>query len=46
MKFEFTEQEAQKILSALIKEPYIEVADVINKMQAQAAEQMQEKEIS
>lgn len=41
MKFEFTEQEAQIILNALVKEPYVAVVDVINNMQAQAADQMQ-----
>jgi hypothetical protein len=41
MKFEFTEQEAQKILNTLIKEPYIEVVDIINNIQKQASEQMQ-----
>jgi len=41
MKFELTEQEAQTILNALVKEPFIEVADVIAKIQLQASDQMQ-----
>lgn len=41
LKFEFTEQEAQIILNALVKEPYGQVVEVINSLQKQAAEQMQ-----
>lgn len=46
MKFTFNlnEQEAQKVLDALIKQPYIEVVDVINKIQQQAIEQRKEQE--
>ena len=36
-----SEQEAQQVLNALIKEPYFEVVDVINKIQQQASEQME-----
>lgn len=41
---ELTEGEAQIILNALVKEPYINVVDLINKIQNQASEQMQEKD--
>ncbi len=34
------EIEAQKVLNALVKEPYGEVVDVINKIQQQASEQL------
>jgi hypothetical protein len=37
--FKLSEQEAQKVLNALAKEPYGEVVDVINKIQQQAVEQ-------
>lgn len=40
--FKLTEQEAQKVLNALVQEPYIEVVDVINKIQQQAVEQRQD----
>lgn len=40
LKFEFTEQEAQAILNALVKEPYMQVAEVIAKLRKQAEEQM------
>lgn len=39
--FKLSEKDAQIILNALIKQPYIEVVDVINKVQEQASEQMQ-----
>lgn len=39
-----TEQEAQKVLNALIKEPYVEVVDVINNIQLQASDQMNKEE--
>lgn len=39
-----TEEEAQKVLNALVKEPYGEVVDVINTIQQQAVEQRQEQE--
>lgn len=42
--FKLTEKEAQIILNALIKEPYVEVVDLINKIQAQASEQMQDEQ--
>ncbi|MDA1558304.1 hypothetical protein PDK45_25585 [Bacillus cereus] len=40
LTFKLTEQEAQKVLNALVKESYIEVVDVVNKIQMQASEQM------
>lgn len=40
LKFELEEQEAQKILNILAKEPYVDVVDIINKIQSQASEQM------
>ena len=43
LKFEFTKEEAQGILNALVKQPYIEVASIIDKLNKQAAEQLQEK---
>lgn len=43
-KFELTEQEANKVLFALSKEPYIEVVDIINKIHEQANEQDGENE--
>ena len=36
-----TPQEAQIVLDALVLRPYVEVAAVIDKIQRQAAEQMQ-----
>lgn len=41
LKLEITQQEAQIILNALIKQPYIEVAEVIAHIQQQASDQMQ-----
>lgn len=43
MKYTFvlTEEEAQKVLNSLLKEPYIDVVDVINNIQKQAVEQKQ-----
>jgi hypothetical protein len=38
-----SEQEAQKVLDALVKEPYAEVVDVINNIQQQAVEQRQKE---
>lgn len=38
------EQEAQKVLDALVKQPYAEVVDVIDKIQQQAVEQRKESE--
>lgn len=40
-----TEQEAQIVLNALVKEPYGVVADVINNIQQQAFEQRKEQDI-
>lgn len=42
--FKFTQQDAQKVLNALIKEPYVEVVDVINNIQQQAVEQRKDSE--
>lgn len=42
--FKLTEQESQTVLNALVKEPYLTVADVINKIQLQASEQMKKEE--
>ncbi|MFE8697987.1 hypothetical protein ACFYKT_16720 [Cytobacillus sp. FJAT-53684] len=42
--FKLTEAEAQKVLDALIKEPYITVVDVVNKIQEQASEQRQKND--
>lgn len=39
-----TQQEAQTVLNALVKEPYAEVVEVINKIQLQASEQMSQGE--
>ena len=38
-----SEQEINKILQILSKEPYIDVFDIINKIQIQANEQLKEK---
>lgn len=35
-----TQEEAQIVLNALVKEPYLNVVDVINKIQQQASEQV------
>lgn len=40
--FKLSRQEAQIVLDALTKEPYIAVVDLINKVQEQASEQMGE----
>ena len=40
LKFEFGEQDAQVILNALAARPYGEVANVIQSLQMQAAQQM------
>lgn len=40
LTLKLSEQEAQLVLDALVKEPYISVVDVINKIQQQASEQM------
>lgn len=44
--FKLNEQEAQIVLNALTKQPYIEVVEVINKIQHQASEQMKEETTS
>lgn len=43
MEFNFTltEQESQMMLNSLMKEPYIEVFELINKVQSQAIDQRQ-----
>lgn len=43
LNFNLTEQEAQIILNALIKEPYIQVVEVVNKIQLQASEQIKDE---
>jgi hypothetical protein len=40
LKFTFSQSEAQLILNALLVQPYGEVAEVVGKLQSQAAEQM------
>ena len=40
IKLILNEQEAQMILDALVKEPYLKVFNVVNKIQDQAMEQM------
>lgn len=44
LSLKLTEQEAQVVLNALVKEPYLSVVDVINKIQQQASEQMKKQE--
>lgn len=44
LTFKLSEQEAQVVLNALIKEPYLSVVDVINKIQSQASEQLKKEE--
>lgn len=39
--FELSEEQAQKVLNALVKEPYAEVAEVVEMIQRQAIEQRQ-----
>jgi len=43
--FNLTEQESQIMLNALLKEPYGVVANVVSKIQQQAFEQRNKKEI-
>lgn len=43
LTLKLTEQEAQIVLNALVKEPYLSVVDVINKIQLQANEQMKQE---
>lgn len=42
-KFEFTEEEVNKILFSLAKEPYIEVVDIINNIHEQAKKKKDKK---
>ena len=42
--FELSEEQAQKVLNALVKEPYGEVAGVVEAIQRQAIEQRQQGE--
>ena len=44
LTFKLTQEEAQSILNVLVKEPYVSVVDVINKIQLQASEQMKKEE--
>lgn len=41
LTLKLSQVEAQNILNVLAKEPYIQVVDLINKIQEQASEQMQ-----
>lgn len=45
LTFKLNEQEAQLVLNSLVKEPYVTVVEVVNKIQVQANEQMREKEV-
>lgn len=45
LTLKLTEQEAQIVLNALVKEPYSVVVDVVNKIQLQATEQMKQEEV-
>ncbi|QIW88703.1 hypothetical protein P59_106 [Bacillus phage P59] len=40
LNFKLTQDEAQKILDVLVKEPYIDVFNLIDKMKVQADEQV------
>ena len=40
LQLNLTEEQAQKVLNALVKEPYIDVVDTINAIQQQASEQI------
>lgn len=40
---ELTEDEAQMILNALVKEPYLQVYELIEKIQKQSSEQMEKE---
>jgi hypothetical protein len=42
LTFEFSKDETQKILDSLAKEPYIDVFELINKIQKQASDQLSE----
>jgi hypothetical protein len=42
--FKLNEQDAQTILNVLVKEPYIEVVELISKIQQQAFEQKNDSE--
>ena len=41
LTFKLSEVEAQIVLNALTKEPYIEVVEVVGKIQLQASEQIE-----
>ena len=41
LNFKLTEKEAEIVINALAKEPFIKVVDVINKVQVQAKEQLE-----
>lgn len=45
LTLKLTDQEAQTVLNALVKEPYLTVVDVINKIQQQASEQINQEEV-
>lgn len=45
LTLKLSKEEAQKVLDALVKEPYVVVNDVINKIQQQASEQMEQDNI-
>lgn len=40
LTFSLTHDEAQVVINALVKEPYLEVFDLISKIQSQASKQM------
>jgi hypothetical protein len=44
--FKLSQGDAQKVLNALAKEPYVSVVEVINVIQKQANDQVKEKEIA
>lgn len=44
LTFKLTEEEAQKVLDALVKEPYIKVVKIINKIQYQASLQLNQED--
>lgn len=46
LTFKLTQEDAQKVLNALVKESYINVVDVINKIQQQASEQIKQETVS
>lgn len=42
LTFTLTQEQAQRMLIALGKEPYVNIADIINAIQQQAREQMEQ----